>query len=296
MHVLLTGARGEIGAPTLAALQRAGHTVTALARSDAAATELVRRGARIARGDLRAPAGWIAQAARTDALVHAAATFDDDEETVDRGFVDALTDAAAGRADPLRVLYTGGCWLYGETGDSVATETSPFDPPEGFRWAVNHSERLHGAAGIEAMTLHPAMVYGDGGGVFDRFIDEAQTTGRITLWGDGAIRWPVVHRDDVGEAYRLALELGEPGAHYNLSAQDGLPTARIADAVARRCGAALPHDLMSREHALAAHGLWAEGPMIDQQMNSSATMRALGWRPRWTDACAFVGAEMKLPE
>ncbi|MGB0412726.1 MAG: NAD-dependent epimerase/dehydratase family protein, partial [Pikeienuella sp.] len=282
----------------LNALIRAGHTVDALARSETAAADMVARGATAVRGNLQSPTTWVNSLRGADVVIHAAATFEDDEEAVDDIFVSALIDGAQKRDRALRVLYTGGCWLYGETGDEIATETSPYAAPAAFQWAVRHSARLHAVGadgGIEAITLHPAMVYGDGGGVFDRFAADARNNGRIQLWGSGKIRWPVVHRDDVGEAYRLAAERGVAGEHYNLSAESGLATGKIADAIARRFGATGLHEILPREQALATHGIWAEGPMIDQQMSGTKARISLGWKPEWTNACAFIEDDMKFP-
>ncbi|HET9126896.1 MAG TPA: NAD(P)H-binding protein, partial [Propionibacteriaceae bacterium] len=52
MHVFLTGATGTIGSAVLPELLGAGHTVTALARSEASASAAEAAGARVVRGGL----------------------------------------------------------------------------------------------------------------------------------------------------------------------------------------------------------------------------------------------------
>lgn len=298
MHIFLTGGSGEVGAPVLDALVRNGHKVSALARSKGAATDVHARGATPVSGNLRAPEVWITEAAKADAFIHAGATFTDDDPLIDSGVVDALIAATRTRVTPLRVLYTGGCWLFGETGDVVADETSPFLAPQSFQWAVDHAARLVQAPGIDAITMHPAMVYGDAvkGGVFERFFGDAQAGGPIRIWGNGEIRWPVVHRTDLADAYLLALEHSAPGMDYCVSSEAGVPLSQIADAIARRTGAKTPHEIVPREQVLATESEWGEGPLLDQQMSGARIVTTLGWRPQRTDVCAFIEGDMKLSE
>ena len=297
MHIFLTGGRGEVGAPVLDALIRAGHVVSALARSDAASREMAARGATPVLGDLRYPGEWMPAAAAADAFIHAGATFTADDPIIDGGVVDALCAAATRRAQPLRVLYTGGCWLFGETGNVVADETSPFLAPQSFQWAVDHAARLVEASGIEAITIHPAMVYGDQakGGVFERMIADAMSGGPIRIWGNGAIRWPVVHRADLANAYVLAVEKGVSGMELCVSAEVGVPLSGIADAIARRTGVTAPHAIVPRAQVLA-ESEWGEGPLLDQQMSGARIANTLGWHPRWTDVCGFIEHDMKISE
>ena len=91
MRVLVLGGTGSIGSAVVAALLRHGHHVTALARSDAAARRLAAVGAEALPGDIRAPAPWLPEADRADAVVHAATDFGADMAALDRrGALDPL--------------------------------------------------------------------------------------------------------------------------------------------------------------------------------------------------------------
>ena len=121
MKVLILWATGSIGVAVAAEMAAHGHEVIALARSASAAEALKAKGYEILHGDLLRPAEW-ADAIRTvEAVIHVAATFDDDMEVVDRNLITTLIAAAGSTERPIRFVHTGGCWLYGATGDQVAT-------------------------------------------------------------------------------------------------------------------------------------------------------------------------------
>jgi nucleoside-diphosphate-sugar epimerase len=70
----------------------------------------------------------------------------------------------------------------------------------------------------------PPSVHGDGDhGFIPRLIDIAREKGILAYVGDGLNRWPVAHRVDVAELYRLVLEKGSEGARYHGVADEGVP-------------------------------------------------------------------------
>ena len=109
-----------------------------------------------------------------------------------------------------------------------------------------------------------------------------------------SIRWPVVHRTDLADAYLLALERGAPGVDYCVSSEAGVSLRQIADAIALRTGVKVPHEIVPREQALATECEWGEGPLLDQQMSGARITKMLDWHPRSTDVCAFIEHDMKL--
>lgn len=90
MRVLVLGGTGSIGRPIVRELIRCGHDVMGLARSPESERKLTADGARAVAGDIRAPEAWLAQVPTMDAVIHAAATFKDDEQTTDRHLLDRL--------------------------------------------------------------------------------------------------------------------------------------------------------------------------------------------------------------
>jgi len=280
MTVLVLGGTGSIGRPIVLELLRAGHRVQALARSEASARRLADWGATPVRGDIARPGEFIHALPAVDGLIHAAATFDDAEERVQTGLLDALLPALAAAARPVRFLYTGGCWLYGANPVGLVTEASDFAAPAEFAWGVEHGRRVLSAPGIDPVIIHPAMVYEASGGVFSRFLSDARERGRVRVVGAEDVHWPLVHADDLAVLYRLALERAPAGASYLGSAIDGVPVGAIARAIARRLR--LPEAapaVISADEIAVELGSWARGYALDQRQSGAKARRDLGWRP-----------------
>ncbi len=283
MKVLILGATGSIGTAVSAEMAAHGHDVLALARSDASEAALKAKGCHTLRGDLLRPGDWTSAVRRVDAVIHVAATFDDDMEVVDRALVTALIDAAGAPERPIRFIHTGGCWLYGATGDAVATEATPFNPIPAFEWAIETAEMLERSPAFSAAIIHPAMVYHRGGGVFDGFLDDARASGRIALWGPASTRWPLIHRDDLAVAYRLLAERADLTGHFNASAETGVPIGDIAGAICSALGVEPSFIIREIAPTIAELGAWAEGMFLDQQMACPRLIAETGWRAEITD-------------
>ncbi|MEO1193382.1 MAG: NAD-dependent epimerase/dehydratase family protein [Pseudomonadota bacterium] len=288
MRVLLLGATGSIGSDLLPALVARGHDVTALARSEQSAVAVTAAGAQPLSGDLRAPEDWATAVREVDAVIQVAATFTEDMGAVDRGVVEALIAAADGR--PKRFLYTGGCWLFGATGDRVADEESPFDCLPSFTWMLENHARLRDSGAFDCLLLHPAMVYRGDGGVLDRFLETARHGQAIEVWGSPDTRWPLVHSADLAEAYCLALKRGAPGGSYCLAAEEGRRVSDLVAALSQRYGVTAPPLVRSVAEVVAEQGDWAAGPALDQQMSGTKARRDLGWQPQHLDVLAEIAA------
>ena len=70
MRVLLLGGTGFIGSAVLSELRRRGHSVLALARSDASARKARELGAGVVGGDIEMPEVWVAGLPPVDAVIH----------------------------------------------------------------------------------------------------------------------------------------------------------------------------------------------------------------------------------
>lgn len=283
MRVFILGGTGSIGTAVTADLCRRSHEVTALSRSGAADDRLRRLGANPCRGDLRVPAEWAAEAVGHDAIIHAAATFGDDMGAIDDRVVSALIEAAKSARHKPRLIYTGGCWLYGETGDAVATEESRFNPIAAFSWMVGNAARLLATPEFSTAILHPAMVYHADGGVFDRFIEPARENRPMEIWGDRRTRWPLIHRSDLARAYCDLLERPGLTGHFNASAEEGVRVGDIVEAIAQALHTSLPPVTLSAGDLVSRHGAWAIGPTLDQQMSAEKLRSETGWTPEITD-------------
>lgn len=288
MRVLVLGGTGSIGSGVVEALLARRHEVIGLARSDRAAERLSAAGAQVLRGDVTAPARWIDAVAGFDAVVQAAAAFSTEDQQVERVLLDALDDRLGTTRRDHCLVYTGGCWLYGATGDRVATEETPFDPLPAFAWSLAHVERVRAARHFRGVVIHPAMVYERDGGVLARFRRDLDSHAPVRIVGGPEVRWPLVHREDIGALYALAIESAAAGAVYNGAAVDSIPVGAIVRAMSARAGSSLAPAIQTPEQAAAELGEWARGYGLDQQMSGAKARRELGWAPVHEDPVADV--------
>ncbi|MEM7525758.1 MAG: NAD-dependent epimerase/dehydratase family protein, partial [Pseudomonadota bacterium] len=260
MRVFIMGGTGSIGSAVLKELIARSHAVLALSRSASSDEKIVSLGATPLRGDLREPSEWARLAVSHDAIVQVAATFSDDMGDVDAGVISALIEAAADVETTPRLLYTGGCWLYGETGDAVAAEDRPFDPPPAFAWMVEQTLRLLGQPAFSTAIIHPAMVYEGDGGVFERFLSAAREGRPIEIWGGAETRWPLIHHADLARAYCDLLVRPELAGHFNAVAEEGVRVGDIVGSIAARHGARSAPVVVSAAELIETYGEWAKGP------------------------------------
>jgi nucleoside-diphosphate-sugar epimerase len=284
VRVLILGGTGFIGTAVLREVIRRGYEVIALARSDASTRKLTELGAAPIAGDIGSPETWTTMLPPLDAVIHMACDFDSAMDEIERRLLDGLLPYLAAQPGKPRFITTGGCWLYGVTGDDVATEDTPFRPLPAFAWMVPHLQRVLDTEGIDPVIIHPAMVYQADGGVFSRFACDAVERDAIRVVGSEDVRWPLVHRDDLADLYALALESGVARASYIGAAISGFPVGRIARAIAGRFGTRhqMP-EIISADAIAAELGPWASGYALDQQLSGAKARRDLGWKPAHLD-------------
>jgi nucleoside-diphosphate-sugar epimerase len=271
MKIVLTGGTGYIGSALIPQLVSAGHSVTALVRSEASAAKAKELGAQPAVGDLF-DTGWLAaQFAPADAVAHLAATGDATTQDLDRGVVAAAKSALGGTTKPY--VHTSGIWIWG-TNPAVA-EDAPFSPPELTAWRLP-VERSVLESGLTATIVAPGIVYGYGGGIPAGVLTR-DDQGRVPLVGDGSQHWTTVHVDDIAALYRLVLERGE-SLGYVIGASGDNPTVRdLAEALAGDAAAVVPESVDASRARLGAP--FADALLLDQQA-TGAKAKGLGWTPQ----------------
>jgi nucleoside-diphosphate-sugar epimerase len=284
LRVFVLGGTGSIGSAVVRELVRRGHQVHGLARSDASAKNLAALGATPFPGDIALPERWAGTLPHIDAMIHTACDFSTAMGEIDRRLLDVLLPRLAAQPKKPRFIYTGGCWLFGATGDGVATEATPFRPLSAFTWMVPNLRRALDTPGIDGIVIHPAMVYEPAGGVFLRFARDARERGAIRVVESEAVRWPLVHSDDLATLYALALEKAPARSSYIGAAIEGFSVGRIARAFANRFGTRHQEPEIISAAAIAAElGDWAKGFALDQRLSGTKARRELGWTPKHLD-------------
>lgn len=279
MRILVTGATGLIGGAVARRLAAAGHEVVGLARSEASAGKLTNMGYQAAHGDLE-DAASIANAVRgVDAVVHAASPNDRNSAAYDEAATRAIIDALRGTSK--RFLYTSGCFLYGATGDTPATEGSRLDPLElvRFRQALEADILAAATDGVHGIIVRPAWVYGNHAWTTMMMYGSAREHGAARYVGNGQNRWTCVHVDDLADLYLLALEQAPAASIFNGAHGAAIPLIEIARAASEGAGVEGRVAEWPLEEARQVLGAFADAIACDQVVSGERAERELGWRP-----------------
>ena len=279
MRVFLTGATGFVGSAVTQELINAGHQVLGLTRSEKGAEALTAAGAEPHRGTLEDLDCLRAGAETTDGTIHCGFVHDFSNFAksceIDRVAIETVGAALAGSDRPF--LNTSG--LAGLSSDRPATEedaTAPNSTPRAPAEGLTLGLATRGVrAGI--VRLSPS-VHGEGDhGFVPIIINIAREKGVSAYIGEGANRWPGVHRLDAARLYRLALEKGTAGTRYHGVADEGVPTRDIAEVIGRRLN--LPVKSVSAEEAKTHFGWMAFFFAMNLAASSALTRERLGWQP-----------------
>ncbi len=277
MRIFVTGATGFIGSAVVAELIGAGHQVVGLARSDSAAEAVTEAGAEVHVGSLDDPDSLRHAAEKSDGVIHLAYHHDFNDfgkgAEMDRQAIEALGDTLAGSNRPL-VVAGGIPWLLP---GQLLTEAHAA-PPDLPRFSEG-ATLVFAGRGVRAVALRlPPSVHGEGDhGFVPRLIEVARETGVSAYPGNGANRWPAVHRLDAARTFRLAVESAPAGSVLHATDDDGVPVRAIADTIGARLR--LPVKSVEPDAAYGHFG-WI-GPLfsVDAPATSTATRRLLGWQP-----------------
>jgi nucleoside-diphosphate-sugar epimerase len=273
MKVFITGGTGYIGRPTIQALIRDGHEVTALVRNDRGAELVSRLGATPLRGTISDTDVLRDAAKQVDGVIHLAQDSDGDVPGVDRAAAEAMQEGCA------VYVHTGGTWVYGDT-DGVVGETAKLNPPAIVAWRQANEREVVGRGGIVVL---PGLVYGNNAGLIEAFY--VAPDGPIRYIGDGANHWGLVHVEDIADLYVRALG-ARPGSTY-IGVGDARPTAKdVSEALA---GGEIMS--ISLADAIAQMGPIAEAFALDQQLTNARARQDLGWAPRHNDPLTELAGE-----
>jgi nucleoside-diphosphate-sugar epimerase len=291
MRVFVTGASGWIGSAVVPELLGAGHQVVGLARSDASAEALTAAGAEVQRGTLDDLDALRSAASACDGVIHLAFKHDlafsgnfQGAADADRRAVETFGAALAGSDRPF-VIASG---TLGLAPGRVATEDDGRGPDPAVAHLGGGPQTRMGTAqltlsmasrGVRASVLRlPPTVHGEGdNGFMAALVGIARDKGVSGYIGDGANRWPAVHRLDAAPLFRLALESAPPGSALHAIADEGVPIRAIAEVIGRHLD--LPVASISPDDA-GEHFAWlADLVALDSPASSRLTRELLGWEP-----------------
>jgi nucleoside-diphosphate-sugar epimerase len=291
VKTLLTGHDGYIGTVMVGVLTRAGHQVTGL---DTFLYEDCRFGNQPAgvpsiRKDLRDVVP--ADLAGYDAVIHLAALSNDPLGTLDERCTREINHLgsvrlarAAKAAGVPRFLFASSCSLYGAAGDALLDETAAFNPITAYgrsKVLVEQDVSVLADDRFSPTFFRNATAYGASPRlradvVVNNLVGVAYLTGQVLIESDGTPWRPLVHVEDISQAFRAALEAPREAVHnqaFNIgSSSENYQIRELADMVTDvvpGCGVR-----------------YREGGGPDPRcyrVNCDKVMRALpGFRTQWT--------------
>jgi nucleoside-diphosphate-sugar epimerase len=289
MKIFVTGASGWIGSAVVPELLSAGHAVVGLARSEESAQRLESAGAFVQRGDVDDPEGLAKAAADSDGVIHLAFQHEiafggnfAAAAKADRTAVAAMGEALAGSDRPF-VLASG---MLGLSVGRVATENDGLVPdaviranPAGLRAATGLFALSLRGIGVRSSVLRlPPTVHGEGdNGFVATFVSIARQRGVSGYVGDGANRWPGVHRSDAARLARLAVESAPGGSVLHAVGDEGVPFGEVAAAIGRHLD--VPTQSLTPADALEHFGHLGHFVALDSPATAAITRELLRWEP-----------------
>ena len=278
MRVFVTGASGWVGSAVVPELQRAGHHVIGLARSEASANALEAVGAEVYRGSLQDLAGLAEGASKSDGVIHLAFIHDfsnyETANEIDRDAIQAIGESIEGTDRPLVIASGVATTAVGRP----ATEEDPPAPDFPRSQAANITLGLADKGVRSSVVRLPPTTHGQGdNGFLATIIGIAREKGVSGYIGEGTNTWPAVHRSDAAQVFRLALDQAPAGSVWHAVGEQGVPTRTIAEVIGRHLK--IPAVSIDPEEASEHFGWMGVFWAINVRASSDLTQRRLGWHP-----------------
>jgi nucleoside-diphosphate-sugar epimerase len=114
-------------------------------------------------------------------------------------------------------------------------------------------------------------------GLVAQLVSIARAKGFAAYIGDGANRWPAVHRSDAARLFRLALETAPAGSRLHAVDDEGVPFRDIAAVIGRHLD--LPVTSIAPKDALSHFGWLSHVAALDVPASNALTRKWLDWEP-----------------
>jgi nucleoside-diphosphate-sugar epimerase len=175
-------------------------------------------------------------------------------------------------------LLRAGHGVLGNTGDTIADEGAPTDPPAIVAWRPALERRVLTAAtrGVRSVVIRPAVVYRHGGGIPATLITLAHQSGAARYSGRGENHCTMVHVEDLAEVYARALAKAPVGSLFNAPGGPAFRSKEIAQAISQAAGLGGRTKSWSLEATPEVLGPLADALALDLQFSGDKAKRVLG--------------------
>jgi nucleoside-diphosphate-sugar epimerase len=274
----VTGGSGFIGGRLIERLRSDGHSVRALARSEAAAERIRSHGGEPVPGELSDRAALAAGAAGCEVAFHAAARLGDwgTREEFQRGNVEGTGNvlAACAQAGVRRLVHVGteAALMAGEPLVEV-DETAPLRPDSPVHYSATKAQaeqvvRAANRDGFETVVVRPRFVWGKGDTTLLPAMVDMVRAGRFAWIGGGNHLTATTHVDNTVEGLVLGAERGTPGQAYFVTDGDPVSFREFVSDLLRTQGVEPPTRSIPRPVAAAVAGVgeaaWRLAPLRGQ--------------------------------
>jgi nucleoside-diphosphate-sugar epimerase len=291
MKVFVTGATGAIGRFVVPELVRAGHDVTALARSDEKVAQLEQQGARPARVSLFDEAALKEVFAGHGAVCNLATSIPplaksallknwEENDRIRREGSAAVVNAALA-AGVGHVVQESITFMYPDRGKEWIDESVPLEASalgEAVTVAEANAVRFTSEGGV-GVVLRFGLFYGPGSEHTEQFLAAARRHVGPVAGPNGAYQ-SSIHLEDAATAVVAALAL--PAGIYNVTDDEPLTKKAYARAVGAAVGKRPWMSLPGR--LIRAGGNKSEFMSRSQRVSNGAIKAASGWTPKYPSA------------
>lgn len=277
-RAFVTGGSGYIGGELIERLVRDGVAVNGLARSEAAAQGISKRGAQVIRGDLDSVQAMTEGMKGVDLVVHCAATLsnatrDQFERVNVQGTRNVLAAARAAGVRRLLHIGTEAATMDGKPMVNI-DETHPLQPRSAVLYTSTKAQAeqaviaANGVGGLETVVMRPRLVWGRGDTTLLPEFVVAANSGKLVWVNGGNHLTSTTHIDNVLQGTILTAAHGRPGQAYFITDGDPVPLRWFITRLLETQGVTAPTRSVPRwavaAGAAAGEALWRLLPLPGQ--------------------------------
>ncbi len=159
-------------------------------------------------------------------------------------------------------------------------ETSTKNPPGNVAWRQTVVDSVLNSKEVKGLVICPGDVFGKQGGLTASWFSGAYKND-LKVIGDGSNKWPMVHVDDLADAYLRLAGSGLSGETFNIVDRSRYTVREIVEAIAGAAGYSGKIKYIPLEEARKEMGDFATALALDQHVDARKAVSLLGWQPKF---------------